>query len=224
MPKHLTSLLTIALVVAACATSVAAYRISTMRVAVSAGASGGPIWTFLPGWEDGLTAGSSITGAESAPIKLVVLFDLECNVCGAFHHAVLPFAEEHSATVELIYVHFPLPYHRFALPAARAAECAAHAGAFRSWLDAVYAKQDSLGLKSWGSFAAEAAIADTLAIHKCAVSPESHPQIDAGAAWAERIGAKGTPTVIVNGWRYSQTPSIPELGRVVSAINAGQVP
>jgi hypothetical protein len=65
--------------------------------------------------------------------------------------------------VGLFFVHFPLPMHRFARPAARATECAGLQGKFGQMVDAVYNKQDSLGLKSWSDYGRDAGVADTVA-------------------------------------------------------------
>jgi protein-disulfide isomerase len=48
--------------------------------------------------------------------------------------------------VSLIYIHFPLTGHRFAMPAARAAECAGNQGRFQAMYDQLFDGQDSF----WG--------------------------------------------------------------------------
>jgi protein-disulfide isomerase len=50
--------------------------------------------------------------------------DFECPFCGSFHKTLKAVREQYPTQVALTYVHFPLPMHRFALPAARVAECA----------------------------------------------------------------------------------------------------
>lgn len=126
--------------------------------------------------------------------------------------------------ISLLYVAYPLAMHRFALGAARAAECAYHFGRFREWVDDVYDKQDSLGLKTWSSYAQEAGIPDTTGISLCARNPAPVARIRAGIALGNRIHIAGTPTVIVDGWRFSSPPNEEELTRVVKAIAKGQAP
>ena len=59
-------------------------------------------------------------------------------------------------------MHYPLPTHRFAEPAALAAECAGEQGRFAEFVGAVYAGQDSLGLKPWWEYARIATVQDSL--------------------------------------------------------------
>lgn len=37
---------------------------------------------------------------------------------------------------------------------------------------------------------------------------------------AARLGIRATPTVLVNGWRYSSPPSVPELSILISDLLA----
>ena len=130
----------------------------------------------------------------------------------------------HPHDVSLLYVAYPLPMHRFALVAARAAECAYHYGRLREWVDEVYDKQDSLGLKSWGSYALEAGLPDTAAVSKCARDPAPVARIQAGMALGDKIHITGTPTVIVNGWRFFYPPTEQDLTKAVEAIAKGKAP
>lgn len=59
---------------------------------------------------------------------------------------------------------------------ARAVECAEGEGRVSALVDAIVAEQDSLGIKSWGSFA---------------------------PALAHRFQLIGTPNVLVNGWVFT---------------------
>jgi protein-disulfide isomerase len=121
-------------------------------------------------------------------------------------------------------VHFPLRSHRLALPAARAAECAAEQGAFEEMHRTLFARQDSLGLKSWGSYAAEAGIPDTARFLECTASQRSFPRVEAGRRVGEREGVSATPTVLVNNWRLRRPPSEDDLALLVADVRAGRKP
>lgn len=118
----------------------------------------------------------------------------------------------------MVFVHFPLTKHRFAVQAAQAAECASARGHFAGFIDAVYAKQDSLGLKSWGSYAREAGIADTAAITRCARDPSPPKRLEAGRELGLRWEVLGTPTVIINGLRYANPPTNDEIDRIIRDV------
>jgi protein-disulfide isomerase len=88
----------------------------------------------------------------------------------------------------------------------------------------VYNGQDSLGLKSWGTYAKEAGLADTAAISKCATDPSPVSRIEAGVALGHKLRITGTPTVLVNGWRFHYPPTEEELKNVIDRIAKGRVP
>ena len=113
--------------------------------------------------------------------------------------------------------------HRFAAPAARAAECAHEAGRLLPWIRTVYAQQDSLGLKTWGALAADAGLPDTALIGKCAMDLSRNGPIDAGTSMGDSAGVGFTPTIVVNGRRLSEVPSAVELRKIVdSTISAAK--
>lgn len=66
----------------------------------------------------------------------------------------------------------------------------------------VFRKQDSLGLKSWGSFAAESGVRDTVAIASCATEARQYERIERGKALGDRWRVTGTPTILVNEQRF----------------------
>jgi protein-disulfide isomerase len=46
--------------------------------------------------------------------------------------------------------------------------------------------------------------------------------VEAGVRMAHKIGVLGTPTVLVNGWRYSTPPSEDELAGAIARILSGK--
>jgi protein-disulfide isomerase len=139
-------------------------------------------------------------------VKVVEFADLECPGCRAFYTRTRELPPSIRSRFALIFIHFPLSMHRFAMPAARAAECARVEDKFASMVDVLFKKQDSLGLKSWGSYATEAGVRDTTAFARCVTNSSSLRIVDAGLASGKNIGVRATPTVIINGWRFSSPP------------------
>lgn len=174
--------------------------------------------TFVDGWEAGIDIGLPIGGPSTAPITLIVLSDLECPACSAFHDVLDLVLREHPTALRALYVPFPLEYHRFAAAAAEGAECAEQAGKFRNWIDVAYGKQDSLGVKPWTSYAFEAGIADTVQFRSCFEQHAGADRIESGRAYGTTIGLTGTPTILINGWRYDVPPSADLLRRVINEL------
>lgn len=44
-----------------------------------------PAPAFIPGWEEALKSGISVSGDGSSPVTVVALMDFECPACAAFH-------------------------------------------------------------------------------------------------------------------------------------------
>lgn len=179
---------------------------------------------FEPEWESSLEIGVP-GGVPSAPVQIVQFADLECPACREFEVRTLSVArDQYGDRLGAAYVHFPLPYHRFARIAAQAAECADTQGRFQPFVTTVYARQDSIGLKPWVSYALDAGIVDTAAFDRCLRADEPSPRIQAGFELGQRLGVRGTPTVIINGWRFNSPPSLTDLTRTIGELLDGRRP
>jgi protein-disulfide isomerase len=174
----------------------------------------------VPNWRDLASAGKWI-GDRTAPVVVVEFADFECPFCKRFHDRLAEERAKIMDSVAILFVHFPSPAHKFAMPAARAAMCASDQGVFEAFHDEVFAKQDSLGLKSWVSYAVEAGIPDTTVFKRCTAAVGPVDLIERGKIVAESLGVNVTPTVIVNGWRYS-VPPLDSLGVILRAALKGR--
>lgn len=172
-------------------------------------------------WDAALEFGHTVSGAPNSEITIVELVDLECPACRQFQESLDSITARYGDAVRLVYVAHPLTQHRFAMAAARGAECAAGVGKLSEWISAVYQGQDSLGLRSWGAFAAAAGIEDTIAIAKCATSDQVPRNVERGVEFGADVGLQGTPTILVNGWLFRQTPTLERLDGVVASLLAG---
>ena len=179
--------------------------------------------TFVERWKDLLPSGLT-AGDPEAPVRIVVFSDMECPFCRQFHATLRRARQRFGPRVSYTFVHYPVSTHRFARPAARAVECAAAAGRFEQFQDVVFDKQDSLGLKTWESYAREAGLDDVAEFQRCVRDTIGIPRIDAGLVVGQKIGVRGTPTVLINGWRLPGTPPDTEVTRVIASFLAGTRP
>lgn len=149
---------------------------------------------------------------------VVEFVDLECPFCAQHHEVVEQHLNRDSSGITFRFAHFPLSMHRFATPAARAAECAAAAGRFFEFVAVVMRGRDSLGLKSWGQYAAAAGIQDTAAVGRCAREGGTVARIERGLALGRRAGVGSTPTVVIDGKRLVPTPTDGELSAILDSL------
>jgi protein-disulfide isomerase len=198
---------TAVLVVAACAIAVSAVHREFIRPGppglITVGGPSAPP-EYLDGWESFLDA-ATVVGNSDARVRIVEFADLECPFCQRFHES-FERALENSEDVALYFIHFPLLHHKFAMPAAKAAECAGEQGRFGEMVSSIFRNQDSLGLKSWGSYANDAMVSDTVLFGSCITRTEPFRSIERGVATGAQAAVRGTPTVLINGWRYPIAP------------------
>ena len=227
-PVHSTSMIeramSLVLVMAAAVIAVAAVHRSFVSPAIPTLVRGDGKLHYVADWrtirQQGLSDSDTI-----APVSLLEFGDLECPACRAFHLTTLAeIKQKYGSKLAVTFIHFPLSIHRFAKPAARAAECAANAGGFTRFVETIYSNQDSLGLIPWTTYATRAGLRDTAAFASCLASTPAFARIDSGLAFAKRLELRGTPTIFVNGWRFPSPPGPTSLSKVIDELLAGRNP
>ncbi len=171
----------------------------------------------IPDWQHD-TVGGHHLGLATAPVTIIEFADLECPVCRQFTIGALAYIRaKYPTDVQVVFRHWPLSYHHFAYPAARAAECAAAQGRFDAFQQLVHAKQDSLGLKAFGDFAREAEVPDARAFATCNAQTGPVAAVEADINVAKAVGGRGTPTIVINGLRLTGAPDSASLGRLIES-------
>lgn len=183
--------------------------------------AGAPELYLQPEWEELLQSGRMI-GAPDAPVQIVEFVDFECPACKHYHTQLKEVAREFEGRVAMTLVHFPLHQHRHAYETARAAECAHAQGRFAEFVDVVFAGQEQIGAKAWTAFAADAGAIETGSFEECMNGTEALMMVDKGLELGKRIGVRGTPSILINGFRYSLPPTRPQLLSVVGRIAMAQ--
>jgi protein-disulfide isomerase len=167
-------------------------------------------------WEKYLIGGH-VRGPRDAPVTILAFGDYECPFCARFEEEAGRILAAYPTQVRMVYRHWALPRHRFAYPAARAAECAADQGLFWPMHDLLYAMRDSLGLVSFDELAVRAGVRDAGAFEICVRRTDPVSVIDDGALHAKEAGGTGTPTVIVNGLLFRRGVDSAYVAQLVSA-------
>lgn len=178
---------------------------------------------FITDWRNMVPSGV-LLGEPSARVTIVEFADLECPYCALLSTRLVALRKRYPRDVAVAFIHFPLAQHRFALPAARALECAGDQSAFDRFLELLYGKQDSLGLKPWDEFAREAGVSDLRKFDSCNKKTSPMPRVQAGLALGKEIGVRGTPVVILNGWRFARPPNDSVLSASVDSVLGGRKP
>lgn len=178
---------------------------------------------FIEDWREFLETGVRV-GSPNARVQLIEFADFECPICASFEVTLKVIRRRYPAHVALSFVHYPLPGHRYAEPAARVVECADEQGRFEAMRDLLFEQQNKFGLKGWSEFAMDAEVSDVAAFKSCIENNEPMHRIESGKRLAQQLNVPGTPTLIINGWRLTRPPREDELDRMVRLILAGRDP
>jgi len=135
-------------------------------------------------------------GPANARVTIVEFSDFECSFCRATAERIRAIRAKHPRDVALVYRHYPLPYHVHAVAAARASLCAARQGRFEPFHDQLFAHQDSLGVIAWSRLARAAGVEEP-AFGRCLESAPA-AEVEADVRAGDRLGVRGTPTLLVN--------------------------
>ena len=149
-------------------------------------------------------ASAPAIGPEAAPIQVVVFGDFQCP----FSSRLVPILDRIGRTFEgkmrLHFKHFPQEFHPQAQATAQAAVCAHEQGKFWDLYRQMFdlEKQKDLSPGAVRRYAGDAGL-DMAAFDACASSDGPAKVVAADLEEARAAGVKGTPTVFVNGRRFS---------------------
>jgi protein-disulfide isomerase len=155
---------------------------------------------LVSGWPE-LQAGTLYTGDPNGTVTLVEFSDYQCPFCARFALYVLPeLKQKFGSQLKVVHRQWPLANHPHAYAAARAATCAAEQQRFEQVHAALFKRQADIGKTAFVDFAKDAGVKDLDAFAKCAADSLPVASTDNDIRLAERIGALGTPTILVDGW------------------------
>ncbi|MDZ4259295.1 MAG: thioredoxin domain-containing protein [Gemmatimonadales bacterium] len=172
-----------------------------------------------------------ILGSADAPVEITEYADFQCPGCGAF--ATVQFPDVRARLIEtgkatFRYRDLPLDnIHPQSRLAAHAAACANDQGKFWEVKSGIYQRQSEWSLRSsaydiFGEIVA-AAGADVSAWRECMQSTKYAGRIEASAQEAVAVGARSTPSFLINGRIYSGM-SGDQMVRLVDSLIAASAP
>jgi protein-disulfide isomerase len=179
----------------------------------------GVSFTPQPDWESYSALGHRL-GPEPAKVVFVEFADFQCPACRVHTGRMEELRKRYPNDVAVVYRHFPLPSTPHSLAAAVASECAAEQGRFTAMHEALFRRQREIGSASWREFAELAGVPDQARFERCLDDPAPRSTVIRDRDAALRIGATGTPTVVVNGVRFSGAVPLEILDSLVRATGA----
>lgn len=142
---------------------------------------------------------SPVKGPAGAKITIVEFSDFQCPFCKKGRDTMDEVAKLYPNDVKIAFKHFPLPFHKDAKPAAKAAYAAGKQGKFWEMHDILFNSQSELSKPDF--FAAQATKLGLNAdqFKKDMESPEAEAAVTADMEVGKKNGVEGTPGFFVNG-------------------------
>jgi protein-disulfide isomerase len=181
--------------------------------------------SFVSSWRELLGVATHVLGPDDAPFTAVAILDLECPASAGLHRTLTEMVDSGRDQIAIYYVHAPLEYHRHALSAAKIGVCAGRQGELLAWTNTVLSKQDSIGRKSWLSYAQDARLRDPEGVLKCAEDLDnSLIEITLPLRVISANGIRFMPVLLLEGWHVPGAPSVGKLEKVMAELQLEKPP
>jgi protein-disulfide isomerase len=158
--------------------------------------------------------------SSTGEVVLVEFSDFKCTYCRSFRFTLAALREGFGRRLSIRYRHFPLEGPAsLSWSAALASECAAEQGQFTAFHDLMFAQQDSIGRKAWGTLASEAQVPDTARFRICLSTERYAANVQDDRETAIRLKLQGTPSVIINGVLVARTTEDALRARIIAELD-----
>ena len=164
--------------------------------------------------EDVTVGSAPILGAEDAPVTIVMFTDLECPYCARAEKILTELEEQYEGEVRVAYRALPLPFHKFATLAAKAALAADEQGRYVDYQRVLLDNQHDLEREHLEQYAVDLDL-DLGAFREAIDSKRIADRVRADEDEAARLGVRGTPTIFINGKRINGAQPIGVLRKTV---------
>ena len=161
-------------------------------------------------------------GGKESKVTLIEYSDFQCPACGHYYPLVKQLAQEFGDKIQFAYRHFPLPSHKNAELAARAAEAGGAQNKFWEMHDMIFEHQGEWSEKSAGDARnifrqyAEKLGLDTARFESDLDSDAVENKVENDRQSGLRSKVNSTPTFFLNGQKIQNPRSYDEFKSLIS--------
>jgi protein-disulfide isomerase len=142
------------------------------------------------------TESSTVQSREHPRLIIFEFGDYQCPFCSK-QEELMPELIQNYPDVEWHFLELPLPIHRYAEPAARAALCADEQGRFREMHDLLFsvlhATSDAV---DWAALAKRAGVTNLLGFDECLHHDRTTAHLARVRMLVDELGLRGTPSFV----------------------------
>jgi protein-disulfide isomerase len=151
-------------------------------------------------------------------VTLVAYEDFQCETCATLEPVLKTLRTNYGTSLRVVWKDMPnASAHPESIPAAVAARCAGKQNKFWEFHDALMADQDLLGETLYTQIAGELKLRAN-AFSQCVKNQDTLPLVERGYTEGLALHVTATPTIFLNGQRYSGALTLAEISRAIDAI------
>lgn len=158
-------------------------------------------------------------GASNAKVTIVDFGDYQCDGCKQLEDKLASVLADFPNDVRVVWKDMPNETHAEAMNAAIAARCAGEQDKFWEFHDALFANQAVLGSELYTAIATELELRDR-AFASCLADADTKPLVERSYEEGLALQLTVTPTIYINGERYSGDVELSTLKAVVRGLIA----
>ena len=155
-------------------------------------------------------------GSAEAPVTIVEFSEFQCPFCRRAQETLQELRKRYKSEVRFAYKHLPLPFHKEAEPAAKAAQAAHLQGKFWEYSDELWRRQQYLGEKLYVDIAKDLKL-DMDKFNEDRASKQVELQVRQDLADGANAGAEGTPFFLINGTPMSGALPVEQFVEAIEA-------
>ena len=143
--------------------------------------------------------GNPSLGPEKAKVTVIEFSDFECPYCKKSQDTTRQLREKYKDKIRWVFRDYPLPFHRNAMFAHIAANCAIEQGKYWEYFNLLFDNAENLAKENVILLAAKAGL-EKEKFDKCIANPDKISQeIQTDLADGQAVGVNGTPAFFING-------------------------
>lgn len=194
--QHTTRIWATLLLVAALLTVTGCKKLSGSKDSVDQAAQSGE--AYVDADDTYQIKNAPMKGNADALVTIVAFSEFQCPFCARVLPTLDEVMEKHGSDVRVFFKDLPLPFHKEAGPAARAAHAAGKQGKFWEYHDLLFENQKELNSAPYEKLAEQLGL-DVEQFNADRDSDEIKQLVDASEKLAGELGVRGTPNFFVNG-------------------------
>jgi len=168
-----------------------------------------------------ITIADPSVGPADAPVTIVDYGDYACPACSRVDSALQDLSATYKDKLRIVWKDMPnSSAHPEAINAAVAARCAGKQNKFWEYHNMLMGNQTALGADLYTQIATSLGLKES-AFSRCATNQETLALVERGFEEGAALGITATPTLFINGERYSGNMTTADLGKRIEAIIAG---